>query len=247
MAKNSKDGSFASNLPGVQPISDAAVAVMDKTREAAMGLKDRVVAMMPDGVFSKNIDLEYSSLRDLYIKELEDLYSAEHQLLKALPKMAAAAASARLRTAFEMHLKETQAQVERLKKVFDGLGMTPKAHKCKAMEGLVAEGDEWMKESAKPGVRDAGLIAAAQRVEHYEMAGYGCVRTYAKLLGDTKAVALLQATLDEEGAADKKLTQLAKRINVSAETGEVESAEVRNRKRATKKPSKAAPRRKAAK
>src|SRR5262245_12162514 len=120
MAKNSKNGSFASNLPGVQPISNAAAAVMDKTREAAMGLKDRVVSMMPDGVFSKNIDLEYSSLRDLYIKELEDIYSAEHQLLKALPKMAEAAASARLRTAFEDHLKETKTQVERLKKVFDG-------------------------------------------------------------------------------------------------------------------------------
>lgn len=176
------------------------------------------VATAIGGLFH-GIELEFDSLRDLYVKELQDLYSAEHQLLKALPKLAKAASSAALRDAFQAHLKETEGQVKRLEQVFRGLGLTPKQSKCKAMAGLIAEGDEWMGEHAKPGVMDAGLIAAAQRVEHYEMAGYGCVRTYAKLLGDSKGAALLQATLDEEGSADKKLTQLSKRINVQAEAG----------------------------
>jgi ferritin-like metal-binding protein YciE len=164
--------------------------------------------------------MKINTLQDLYIEELQDLYSAEHQLLKALPKMAEAASSEGLRDAFLTHLHETENQVARLKTVFEGLGMQPKAARCKAMEGLIAEGSEWMKEPAKSGVMDAGLIAAAQRVEHYEMAGYGCVRTYAQLLGETEAMNLLQKTLDEEGAADKKLTQLSKRINIQAESSE---------------------------
>jgi len=164
--------------------------------------------------------MKLNTLRDMFVDELKDLYSAENQLLKALPKMAKAATSANLKRAFESHLKETQGQVERLEQVFETLDESPKGKKCKAMEGLVEEGAEWMKEDADPDVMDAGLIACAQRVEHYEMAGYGCVRTYAQLLGETKVSGLLQKTLDEEGAADKKLTELAKRINVDAKNDE---------------------------
>ena len=164
--------------------------------------------------------MKLESLRDLFVDELKDLYSAEHQLLKALPKMAKAATAPELKRAFESHLKETKGQVERLEQVFRSLDVSPRGKKCKAMEGLVEEGAELMQEDAEPEVMDAGLIAAAQRVEHYEMAGYGCVRTYAQLLGESKAVTLLQKTLDEEGAADKKLTQIAKQINVDAEEDE---------------------------
>jgi len=176
--------------------------------------------------------MNLDTLRDLFVDELKDLYSAEHQLLKALPKMAKAATSPQLKRAFESHLKETKGQVERLDQVFADLDVSPKGKKCKAMEGLVEEGAEWMEEDADPDVMDAGLIAAAQRVEHYEMAGYGCVRTYAQLLGEDKAATLLQKTLDEEGAADKKLTELAKRINVEAndEDDEVDEEPVTRRR-----------------
>ncbi len=178
--------------------------------------------------------MKLENLRDLFVDELKDLYSAENQLLKALPKMAKAATSPDLKRAFESHLKETQGQVERLEQVFAGLDVSPKGKKCKAMEGLVEEGAEMMKEDAEPDVMDAGLIAAAQRVEHYEMAGYGCVHNYAQLLGETKAATLLQKTLDEEGAADKKLTQLAKQINVDAE-GDDEDSSHSNGKAKTKR------------
>jgi len=161
--------------------------------------------------------MELNSLRDLYIEELKDLYSAENQLLKALPKMAKAATAKSLKNGFEKHLKETRTHVERLKKVFAGLKTSPGNKTCKAMQGLIEEGDHVIGEDAEPEVRDAALIAAAQRVEHYEMAGYGCVRTYAKLLGYKQAEKDLQKTLDEEGATDKKLTELAQRINVKAE------------------------------
>jgi len=161
--------------------------------------------------------MKLESLRDLFVDELKDLYNAENQLVKALPKMAKAASAPDLKRAFQSHLKETKSQVGRLKQIFTGLGLSPAGKTCKAMKGLVAEGSDMIKEDAEPEVKDAGLIAAAQRVEHYEMAGYGCVRTYAKLLGETKAATLLQQTLDEEGAADKKLTQLSSQINVEAE------------------------------
>ena len=158
------------------------------------------------------------SLHDLYVNELKDLYSAENQLLKALPKMAKAATTPDLKAAFEEHLEVTRGQVERLDRVFEGLGVRPKGKKCKAMEGLIEEGKEVMDEEGEDAVIDAALIAAAQRVEHYEMAGYGCVRTFAKLLGYDAAARLLQETLDEEGEADKKLTELAETgINVEAE------------------------------
>jgi ferritin-like metal-binding protein YciE len=167
------------------------------------------------------------SLRDLMIDELKDLYNAENQLLKALPKMAKAATSRELKRAFESHLKETEGQVERLVQIFDRLDASPKGKKCKAMEGLVEEGSEIMEEDGELDVLDAGLIAAAQRVEHYEIAGYGCVRTYAQLLGETKIAGLLQRTLDEEAAADRKLTELSKQINVAAMNGDDEEEPTR--------------------
>ena len=161
------------------------------------------------------------SLHDLYVDELKDLYSAENQLLEALPRMAKAASAPQLKAAFLEHLEVTKGQVARLENIFEGLGASSKGKKCKAMEGLVEEGKEIIQEEGVPAVIDAALIAAAQRVEHYEMAGYGCVRTFAKLLGYDQAVKLLQATLDEEGEADKKLTQLAETvINVKAESAE---------------------------
>jgi ferritin-like metal-binding protein YciE len=161
--------------------------------------------------------MEMESLRDLFIEELKDLYSAENQIVKALPKMIKKAASRELKSGFEQHLKETQVHVERLEKIFQELDESPRGKKCKGMEGVIADGKEWMEEDAEPEVMDAGLIGAAQRVEHYEMAGYGCVRTYAELLGHSNFVDLLQQTLDEEKATDEKLTQLARKINVQAE------------------------------
>jgi ferritin-like metal-binding protein YciE len=161
--------------------------------------------------------MEMENLQDLFVEELRDLYNAENQLLKALPKMAKKASSPDLQNAFQTHLKETEGHVKRLEQIFDKMGKKPTGKKCKAMEGLIEEGKEMMSEDAEPEVLDAGLISAAQRVEHYEIAGYGTVRTYAKVLGDEQAARLLQQTLDEEGATDKKLTQLAERsINVEA-------------------------------
>jgi ferritin-like metal-binding protein YciE len=153
--------------------------------------------------------MKLETLHDLYLDELKDLYSAENQLLKALPKMAAAATSPQLAKAFTDHLEETKGQVDRLEQIFQKLEINPKGKNCKAMEGLLEEGKEVLTEDADPTVRDAALIAAAQRVEHYEMAGYGCVRTYSRLLGYEDATRLLQETFNEEVAADKKLTKLA--------------------------------------
>src|SRR5690348_15993505 len=165
--------------------------------------------------------MEMNDLRDLYIDELRDLYSAEKQLLRALPKMAKNANDDTLRQAFETHTEETKGHVEWLEQIFDKLGKKPGGKTCKAMQGLVEEGKEKMEEDAEPEVLDAGLISAAQRVEHYEIAGYGTVRTYAKLLGDENAARLLQKTLDEEGQTDKKLTQLAESsINIEAMQGQ---------------------------
>jgi len=161
--------------------------------------------------------MEMESLRELYIDELKDLYSAENQIIKALPKMIKAASSPKLKAGFEEHLQQTRNQVERLEKIFKELDESPKGKKCKGMEGLIEEGKELMEEDAEPEVLDAGLIAAAQHVEHYEIAGYGCVRTYAELLGDKNAVKLLQQTLDEEKTTDEKLTALAKSINIKAQ------------------------------
>jgi ferritin-like metal-binding protein YciE len=161
--------------------------------------------------------MEIDSLRKLYIEELKDLYSAEKQILQALPRMAKKASNTQLKAAFEGHLRQTEQQVQRLDQIFEGLGKSPRGKKCKGMEGLLEEGKEVMQEDMDDETRDAALIAAAQRVEHYEIAGYGTVRTYAQILGERQAVSLLQQTLDEEGQTDKKLTQLAESsINVQA-------------------------------
>jgi ferritin-like metal-binding protein YciE len=167
-----------------------------------------------------------STLHNLFVDQLKDLYNAENQLLKALPKMAKAAAAQELKDAFEEHLEVTRGHVERLETIFGELEISGKGKKCQAMEGLVAEGSEVLAEKGDPSVKDAALIAAAQRVEHYEMAGYGCVRTFATLLGYEDAANLLQQTLDEEGEADQKLTELAETvINVEAEKAEGEEEE----------------------
>jgi ferritin-like metal-binding protein YciE len=161
--------------------------------------------------------MEIDSLQKLYVDELKDLYSAEKQLLQALPRMAKKASNPQLRQSFEEHLEVTRMQVERLDKIFERLERSPRGKKCKGMEGLIEEGKEMMEEDMEPEVRDAALISAAQRIEHYEIAGYGTVRTYARLLGEAEDARLLQQTLDEEGATDKKLTQLAESsINVEA-------------------------------
>jgi ferritin-like metal-binding protein YciE len=161
--------------------------------------------------------MEMQSLRDLMIDELKDLYSAEHQILTALPKMIKKATSSDLKQGFEKHLKETEGQVERLEKIFQQLDQSPKGKKCKGMEGVIEDGKDLMEKDAEPEVMDAGLIGAAQHVEHYEIAGYGCARTYADLLGLNDISALLQQTLNEEKATDEKLSQLARGINGQAE------------------------------
>ena len=160
--------------------------------------------------------METNRLKHLYIGELKDLYSAESQLVKALPKMAKASTSEDLRAGFEGHLKQTKDHAARLEKIFKALGESPNGKKCKGMEGLIKEGAEMIEEDPAPEELDAGLISAAQRVEHYEIAGYGCVSAYAKLLGEDQAVSLLRQTLEEEKETDKKLTQLAGRINLEA-------------------------------
>ena len=162
--------------------------------------------------------MKLETLRDLYVEQLQDLYSAETQLVKALPKMAKAASNPQLQSAFQEHLTQTQTQIQRLDQIFQQVGTKPGGTTCKGMEGLIKEGEEMIKAKGDAAAIDAGLIAAAQRVEHYEIAGYGCVRTYAHQLGDHQAVSLLQQTLDEEGLTDKKLTQLAEQvINLKAE------------------------------
>jgi len=165
--------------------------------------------------------MSMDSLMELYIDELKDLYNAENQLVKALPKMARKAAAPELKRAFQEHLEVTKTHVDRLDRIFTGLGEKPTGKTCKAMKGLVEEGKEVIEEDGDPSVLDAALIGAAQRVEHYEMAGYGVVRTFARQLGEDKAADLLQETLNEEGETDKKLTSLAEGlINVQAENAE---------------------------
>lgn len=153
--------------------------------------------------------MQLNSLKELYVEQLRDLYSAETQLISALPKMAQAASSSALKTAFQQHLDETRTQKQRLEQIFSEMGTSPQGETCEAMEGLIKEGEEVIKATGDAKVKDAALIASAQRVEHYEMAGYGTVRTYANELGFSDAKKLLQTTLDEEGNADKKLNALA--------------------------------------
>jgi ferritin-like metal-binding protein YciE len=167
------------------------------------------------------------TLKDLFIDELRDLYDAENRLVKALPKMAEAAESEDLRAGFEEHLEQTKGHVERLKQIFVALDEKPSGKKCAAMEGLVEEGEEMMEEDFEGGVKDAALISAAQRVEHYEIAAYGCVKTWAGLLGENEAQSLLEQTLNEEKATNEKLTELSEEINLEAkeegESGEEEA------------------------
>jgi ferritin-like metal-binding protein YciE len=161
--------------------------------------------------------MKLKDLKDLYIHELKDLHSAEKQITKALPKMAEAAGNNELATAFRDHLNQTHEHVWRLEKILGRLGESVRGPKCKGMEGLLKEGAEMIETDAEDEVRDAGLISTAQRVEHYEIAAYGCARTYADLLGDDEGAGLLKASLTEEKATDEKLTELARSINVNAE------------------------------
>jgi ferritin-like metal-binding protein YciE len=162
---------------------------------------------------------EKCSLKDLFIDELRDIYHAEGQLVKALPKMAKTVNNADLRAAIEQHLEETKGQVERLDRVFEGIGEKARGKKCEGMAGLIEEGKEWMDEEADADVLDAGIIAAAQKVEHYEIASYGCLCTWARQLDLEEAADLLHQNLEEEKAADTKLTELAEgQINAQAET-----------------------------
>jgi ferritin-like metal-binding protein YciE len=165
--------------------------------------------------------MESDSLRDLYIDELRDVLNAEKQLTQALPKMAEASSNEELRSAFEDHLAVTEEHVRRLETIFDELGMAARGKKCVGMEGLIAEGKEKMEEDLEPQVLDAALISAAQRVEHYEIAAYGTLRSYAQQLGYDSQANLLQRTLDEEGEADKLLTQIAESaVNLEAQMGD---------------------------
>ena len=173
--------------------------------------------------------MEHNELKELYIDELRDLYDAENKLVKALPKLAKAASSDKLRAGFEEHLDQTRGHVGRLEEIFEALDEKPTGKKCAGMAGLVKEGEEIMDEDFSAEVMDAALISAAQRVEHYEIAAYGCVSAWAQLLGESEANALLEKTLEEEKETDQKLTELSEEINVEAkdsgEEGEEEEEE----------------------
>ncbi len=157
-------------------------------------------------------------LQELFMDELKDVYNAENQILKALPMMAKAAHSDDVRNAFQMHEEQTRGQVQRLDQIFDMRGMKPQGKKCMGMEGIIEEGNQMMHQGLQGPALDAALIASAQKVEHYEMATYGTLRTWAQELGDNQAAKLLQQTLDEEGDTDHKLTALAeRRVNLQAE------------------------------
>jgi ferritin-like metal-binding protein YciE len=160
--------------------------------------------------------MSVDTIDKLFVAELKDLYSAENQITKALPKMAKGASSPELRSAFESHLKETEGHVQRLEKAFEILGASPRGKTCNGMKGVLSEGSEMLEEAEQGDVRDAGLISAAQRVEHYEMAAYGSARSFAEQLGQSNIVQLLEETLHEEKAADKKLTEISQSINSRA-------------------------------
>jgi ferritin-like metal-binding protein YciE len=197
---------------------------------------------VPKFILRETTTMTKNSLQELYLDELKDLYSAEKQLTKALPKMAKAATSEELREGFEMHLEQTQAHVERLEQIFDMLGVKGAGKKCVGMEDLIKEGSEVMNEDFEDSVMDAALIAAAQRVEHYEIAAYGTVYAFAKLLGETEHASLLQQTLEEEKETDEKLTELSEEINSEAQTAASTGAEAQRAtpERATRKTRRAA-------
>lgn len=169
--------------------------------------------------------MQKNTLKALYVDELRDIYDAEKQLIKALPEMAEASASEELRSGFEKHLEQTKEHARRLEQIFSELGEKPTGKKCKAMQGLVAEGSEMIEEDFEGEVKDAGLISAAQRVEHYEMAAYGTVRNFASLLGEQNAASLLEQTLNEEKETDQNLTELSDSINSEAASYQAEERE----------------------
>jgi ferritin-like metal-binding protein YciE len=179
--------------------------------------------------------MEQNQLKELYVEELRDIYNAENQLIKALPKMAKASTSDELRAGFEEHLDQTKGHAQRLEQIFSALGEKPSGKKCKGMEGLIEEGKEMMEKDLDGEAKDAGLISAAQRVEHYEIAAYGCVRTYAKILGEEEAASLLEQTLEEEKETDRKLTELAENINVEAAGSGGEDNEEEQRRSPTRR------------
>jgi ferritin-like metal-binding protein YciE len=162
--------------------------------------------------------MSVGTMEQLFVDELKDLYSAEKQITKALPKMAKGATSEELKQAFLSHLEETKGQITRLEQAFGILGKKPTGKTCVGMKGVLEEGSEMLEDTDKGEVRDAGLISAAQRVEHYEMAGYGSARDFAKLLGQSEIATLLNATLEEEKSADKKLTGISKAVNSAAKS-----------------------------
>lgn len=162
--------------------------------------------------------MSLNNLEDLFIQQLNDLYSAEQQLMDALPKMAKSASTPELKEALNEHLEQTRTQAARLENIFESMGSRPARHKCKGMEGIIEEGSEVLHEKGESSVIDAAIIASAQRVEHYEIAGYGCARTYAEELGYNDAADLLQETLEEEAHTNERLTMLAEgNINLRAD------------------------------
>lgn len=157
--------------------------------------------------------MSVDSMQKLFVEELRDIFSAENQITKALPKMAKAASSTELRTAFEHHLKETEGQIQRLEQIFEMLGENPKGKTCDGMKGLLDEGSQVLHETKEGAIRDEAMISAGQRVEHYEMAAYGTARTYAERMAKPRIVELLEKTLEEEKAADKKLTEVSNKVH----------------------------------
>jgi ferritin-like metal-binding protein YciE len=180
-------------------------------------------------------EMESQTLKELYVEELKDIYSAETQLVKALPKMAEAATSEELSKGFQDHLEQTKGHVRRLEQIFDQLGEKPTGKKCKGMEGLVEEGKEMIDDEFEGETLDSGLISAAQRVEHYEIAAYGTVRAFAEILGQDQAVQLLEQTLQEEKDTDQKLTDLASEINVQAAGGSATESDEESEKQPQRK------------
>jgi ferritin-like metal-binding protein YciE len=177
------------------------------------------------GPISPEAAMNQKALKDLYVDELRDLYDSEQQLIKALPKMVKAAYSAELRSGFEQHLEQTKGHASRLEQILQGLGEPVKGKKCKGMQGIVAEGGEAISDGFEGPLMDAALISAAQRVEHYEIAGYGTVHAFALVLGEEEAASLLEQTLQEEKETDETLTQLSAEINPQAAEGGNSNAE----------------------
>jgi ferritin-like metal-binding protein YciE len=188
-----------------------------------MQLRDDINCRLTGKIQKRGVSMAKNSLQELYIDELKDLFSAENQITKALPKMAKAASSDELRQGFEEHLEQTKGQIERLQQIFQMLGEKPTGKKCMGMEGLLKEGAEVMGEDYEDAVMDAALISAAQRVEHYEIAGYGAVIAYAEVLGESEQASLLRETLEEEKETDEKLTDLSKDVNAEAQEGSADA------------------------